>query len=643
VAAVAAATFAVLAGGAATAVAADSVTVAISDVDTSGTNVTGVLTLNSKSVVQVDPSSLTATLDGDTKPISIQQAAGLDRRAMLVIDTSGSMGLKGMATVRAATAAYLRAVPSDVQVGVVSFATTAGVDLKPTRDRAAVQRVVNGLVARGDTSLYAGVKSAVGALGPKGDRSMVLLSDGADTVSKNRAGDLSGVTKSLRSAGIRVDVVRFKSDDPDATAALQGFAGANGGSVLSADNTAAVSAAFQASAKALEAQVPFEITLDKGLVGEHAIEIRGVAGGADFVVARTFTATTSPAPAPASPGAAPAVALPGVPAVAATSWFPLAAALLIAIGLFVIGGALLLPTLQTAREQRVNAIEGYVVGPLAVSRSERKVHTPALSEQLTAFGDRAMGEGRSRSWVLANVARADLPFRAGDWFLVNAAATVVAGALGYVLVRSAPTLGLSLGLLLGLVGPPLVLKFLAARRATRFERVLPDVLMLVATSLRSGFGLPQALDAVARDAAEPAAKEFSRALAETRIGTDVADALDHTADRMGSKSLLWTTMAIRIQRDVGGNLAETLLTTAQTLRERESLFRQVRALSAEGRLSAWILLALPIGMFFYLMLTNYDYVKLLWTTTLGLAMIIGSIVMMIIGIFWMRRVIRIEA
>jgi tight adherence protein B len=535
-------------------------------------------------------------------------------------------------------------VPSDVRVGVVSFATTAGVDLAPTTDRAAVQKVVNGLRSRGDTSLYAGVRSAVGALGTKGDRSIVLLSDGADTVSDDKDADLARVTSSLKSAGIRVDVVRFKSDDPDATQALRGFAAANGGSVVSADDTAGVSAAFRASAKALESQVPFEIVSDQPLDGSHTIQIKGQAGDTRFSLQRAvdFSAAVAAPATPAPPIPGPALALPVVPTAAAPSWLPLLAAALIGLGLFALVTATLMPTLQTQRERRVDSIESYVVGPKAVSRSENKTHAAPLSEQLTALGDKVMSGRKSTSWVVANIERADLPFRVGEWLVLQIVSAIVGVALGLAVFRGLPLLGLALGLVLGLVLPPLVLRSLATRRAKAFERVLPDVLMLVATSLRSGFGLPQALDAVARDAAEPAAKEFSRALAETRIGTDIADALDHAADRMDSKSLRWTTMAIRIQREVGGNLAETLLTTANTLRERESLFRQVRTFSAEGRLSAWILIALPVGMFFYMMSTNYEYVSLLWTTTLGVVMLIASLVMFVIGIFWMRRVVRIE-
>jgi tight adherence protein B len=168
------------------------------------------------------------------------------------------------------------------------------------------------------------------------------------------------------------------------------------------------------------------------------------------------------------------------------------------------------------------------------------------------------------------------------------------------------------------------------------------VLTLVASSLSTGFSLLQALDAVAKDAAEPAAKEFSRALAETRIGAEITDSLDRMADRTGSVNMRWTTMAIKIQREVGGNLAETLRTTAKTLREREELRRHVRALSAEGRLSAYILIALPIGIFLYTMKTNRAYIELLWTRPMGWGMLAGGLISLVIGVFWMRKVVDVQ-
>ncbi len=195
---------------------------------------------------------------------------------------------------------------------------------------------------------------------------------------------------------------------------------------------------------------------------------------------------------------------------------------------------------------------------------------------------------------------------------------------------------------MGYVIPSMVLRFLAKRRAKKFESQLPDILMLLASSLSTGFSLSQGLDAVARDAAEPLAKEFSRALAETRIGIDVSDALERMADRMDSTNMRWTAMAIRIQREVGGNLAETLRTTAGTLRERESLYRHVRALSAEGRMSAYVLVALPVGVFLYMLKVNRPYVALLWTNAVGIGMLAFGVTMLVVGIVWMRKLVDVE-
>ncbi|MBE3075236.1 MAG: type II secretion system F family protein [Actinobacteria bacterium] len=101
-------------------------------------------------------------------------------------------------------------------------------------------------------------------------------------------------------------------------------------------------------------------------------------------------------------------------------------------------------------------------------------------------------------------------------------------------------------------------------------------------------------------------------------------------------------MAIDIQRQVGGNLAETLRNTAATLRDRQALSRHVRALSAEGRLSAYILIALPIGIFLYMLMANRPYVELLWTNKIGIGMLVSAVISMTFGVFWMNKVVKVE-
>ena len=199
------------------------------------------------------------------------------------------------------------------------------------------------------------------------------------------------------------------------------------------------------------------------------------------------------------------------------------------------------------------------------------------------------------------------------------------------LLTGNPVLGILLGALAGWLAMRLIVSVRISRRRAAFAEQLPDMLQVLAGSLQSGFSLPQALDAVVREDTQPIAGEFSRALAETRIGGELETALDRVADRMDSKDLRWSVMAIRIQRSVGGNLVEVLRTTGETMRERASIRRHVRALSAEGRLSAYILIALPILIGAFLFLTRDSYMRPLYTTPLGLAMMTGAVVLVVAG------------
>ncbi len=167
-----------------------------------------------------------------------------------------------------------------------------------------------------------------------------------------------------------------------------------------------------------------------------------------------------------------------------------------------------------------------------------------------------------------------------EWaFLGGCVGVLIAAVLS--IITGNVILGLLAGALVGWLSMRILLSTLIRRRRAAFAEQLPDLLQLLASSLRSGFSLPQALDAVVREDAQPAAGEFARALAEARLGGDLEDCLETIADRMASDDLRWTVMAMRIQRGIGGNLAEVLTTIVSTIRERGYLRRQVQALSAE--------------------------------------------------------------
>lgn len=237
---------------------------------------------------------------------------------------------------------------------------------------------------------------------------------------------------------------------------------------------------------------------------------------------------------------------------------------------------------------------------------------------------------------LAAIAR-----KPAEWVLLGGCGALVIAVAFSVLTHNV-VIGVAVGAVLGWLGMRALLSFLIRRRRGAFADQLPDLLQLLASSLQSGFSLLQALDAAAREAPQPAAGEFSRALAEARLGAELEDCLETIADRMASDDLRWTVMAIRIQRGIGGHLAEVLSTTVSTIRERGFLRRHVHALSSEGRLSAYILVALPVAIGAYLFLTDRAYMRPLYTTGVGQLMLAGAFVLMVIGALIMRQTIKLD-
>jgi tight adherence protein B len=624
----------------------------LSEVQVNGPAVSAILTASMAGGAAIDPASVKATVAGVAAPVSVQSAAQGRRVVILLIDTSGSMGTAGMQTIVRAADAFLAAVPRDVYVGVVAFSAVPTVVATPTLDHAAVHSGIAALKASGETSLYDGVATTLAQLGTAGDRSFVLVSDGGDTRSRRT---LAQTLSALSASGVRAQVVGLNTSESQ-WFVLTSLANAGHGNVSAAGTSAGVSAAFvsaafTAAAQTFESQVRVIVTPPPFKGGQQPFVVSANAGGKAFQGSTVVDLAPVSQPLPSASPTATAVAASGAHPPKAMSkgllgmgWLLWSALFFIFLGLAGVVVAVAMPTYVSRRQRRVTAIEGYVTG-VGSSPADEKALVSSISASLVNLGDKVMDSRASAPKTQRLLERADLPLRLGEWAVLQVVAVVVGVAGGIVLLHGGSVsmlVGACLGGLMGVIGPKLFLKFAASLRAKRFERQLPDVLTLVASSLSTGFSLLQALDAVAKDASESSAKEFSRALAETRIGTDLNESLNHLADRMESTNLRWTAMAISIQRQVGGNLGETLRNTAATLRDKESLKRHVNALSAEGKLSAYILIALPIGIFLYMLMVNRAYVELLWTTMIGIGMLAAGLISLTIGVFWMRKVVVVE-
>jgi Flp pilus assembly protein TadB len=305
----------------------------------------------------------------------------------------------------------------------------------------------------------------------------------------------------------------------------------------------------------------------------------------------------------------------------------------------------------------------FVAGLLVAGSVNRDKASRLLADRIERYGPRhapatADGDGKAVGaavgWVTnllrsSNTERgladrldlAGIGRKPAEWVLLGCCASVALAAVLTLLLGNALA-GILVGALAGWLGMRLTVSTRIGRRRAAFSQQLPDVLQLIASSLQSGFSLPQALDAVVRDDTQPAAGEFSRALAETRIGAELEDALNRAAERMDSIDLRWTVMAIRIQREVGGNLAEVLRNVVDTMRERAYLRRQVRALSAEGRLSGYVIVALPVVIGAWLFFRDPEYMRPLYTTPAGVIMLAAAGVLIVLGSLWMRALIKVE-
>ena len=190
----------------------------------------------------------------------------------------------------------------------------------------------------------------------------------------------------------------------------------------------------------------------------------------------------------------------------------------------------------------------------------------------------------------------------------------------------------------GTVGTKVVLGVRTSRRQRAFADQLEDSLQLTSSGLRAGHSLLQALHGVSQDMPQPTSGEFARIINETRVGRDIGQALEETAVRMGSEDLGWVAQAIAINRQVGGNLAEVLDTVGGTIRERGQIRRQVKALSAEGKLSAIVLMLLPFGVIGFLLVANPGYVAKFTQNPAGYGLIAVALVLLTVGGLWLRKV-----
>ena len=590
----------------------------------------------------------TVAENGQVREVTATAAASDDLNVVLALDVSGSMRGAPLAAAKDAAIQFIEEMPAGVEIAVVSFGDTPALAAEFTSDKATLLSAVSLLSARGETALYDGLASAAALLSSEAEegRTIVLLSDGGDTVS---AGSLDDAVATLEGLGATLFAVELQSPENDSEALLS-LASAADGSVIPADDPAALEALFGQIASELLSS--YRLVFTSGEFGPAALEVEVRAGG--VVLARSSRDVNFPAdpslavPEPVQtplegvePGPVDPVPLPSPRAGTAVelSWVQTSTASWLGAAAIFVAFAIIF-TVISLRPRTGQGTRGWsTLTPSPEARAARKGKSPLsmIAESATALAEQGLNRGDRFRSVNAALERAGVALRPGEFLVMVVSAVLAAAAIGFVLINAA------IGLLLGGVVVLLVPAWLsskASKRSALFNEQLGDTLQLMSSSMRAGYGLLQSVDAVAEEAPSPTAEEFQRIKIETHLGRDLDDALQAASDRVASEDFRWIAEAIQIHRQIGGDLAEILDAVNETIRDRTRIRRRIKALSAEGRISAVVLSLIPVVLAFVISIINPDYIGELPSTGLGQGLIVGGIIAWIFAVIWMRRIVR---
>lgn len=564
---------------------------------------------------------------------SLGQAAGDAReptapRVVLAIDVSGSMAGTPIEQARAAAADFARSLRTGSEIAVVTFGDRPEVVTPFTSEIATVLDDLSAITAdpTAETALHDGVARANAILQrgqSDGPQSIVVLADGDDSASRR---SLDDVLAKVEVSGAALRAVGLEGDDynPDTLATLAG----GEDEVLSAGDSGELSEIYVSLASDLSRQ--YLLRYDSEATGDTVIGVDLAYGGisASTAIETTFEGMPAQPDEPVTRIASPDPFTVTVPPLGTTTAFGLGLGALLAAAALTISLIARAPVTSAGRRRLLPS-------PTLQQRPGLTVVAEWVTEQAERrLRDRQLGGAIDRMLESAGV---DL--RTGEFVVGVLSMMVVAYAVGLTIANY--VLGIAFALTVP-ISARIMLGIRRDKRQAAFAEQFIDVLQLLAGSLRAGYGLLQGIDAVSRDAQEPASAEFRRILIEHRLGRDLAEAMDNCAARMNNTDFIWVVQAIGIHREVGGDLARVLDNIVDTVRERAAVRRQVRALSVEGRMSAWVLTALPFVTLLAIQIVSPDYLSQMTSRPIGWMLVGIAGVMLLVGSIVIRRLVNIE-
>jgi tight adherence protein B len=560
----------------------------------------------------------TLTEEGHRAGFVKARQLGAAQAMVLAVDNSTSMAGRPLREAKRAATAFLSRQHSADDAGLVAFGHEALSLTPPSAGRSDVARALEALAtdSQTGTALYDAVTLSVQRLNKmtSGSRVLVLLTDGHDLGSRN---SLKQAIAAAREANVVVYAIAAgaRTDVQPLTA----LASATGGRRFDAADAKGLGAAYRSLGRELDRtwQLSYLSAAREGDVARLSVR-----------ASRAASTTLLRIPDGDGSGGI-------LPRSVARSPITGAAVVFLAALLFAAAG------LAGRRRRRSSEITR-LLEPHLRRREPADEHTApaARFESLFGWTERSLKDLPGSQRLTHVLVRSGLKLRAG---LVPYLAFAAAFGLGAVatILGAPPALALML-MLAGLLSPFVGLWIAARRRTKAFDRQLPDVLATIASTLRAGHGLRTALRAISDDGSSPSSDEFAQVLGEERLGRPLDEAIAAMCERIGSPDLEYVATAVKVQSQTGGSLAGLFDTLSETVRERQRHARKVSALTALGRMSAIVLVSLPVALAALMTLLSPSYMAPLYTTSGGHTLIVVCAVSMAIGSLLIKRVVSVR-
>ena len=562
--------------------------------------------------------------NGQDVPVTLADP-GAAAAIAVAIDTSNSMAGQKIADAKAAASRFIARLQAGDVVAVYGFGAKPYVGTAFPASPVSAATAVTQLGTGGDpgTAIYGAVTMASEALAKESAQKHVLIvvSDGA---SQSDTATIADATAAAKAADATVYAVSI-GGNATALSQLRQLTGPTGGETIAAADTSTLDIAYQKIADNLGSTFTFAYNslVQRGSKVDLKVSAPGIGPG-------TTSLTIPGTPGGSASSGGPIVKLPTSPAGRAV--IAAVAALFVLLGCLIVlsskPGVSASKRIAPYTEQKRKAAEVLGFAPAKIS----------TLHQLYIATEKIIGSFNYWKRMTFRLEQADLPLRTAEVMYIQMGASLFLAVLGKVALGLDGFLVL-VPLFLGGAIPAFFVKFSARRRLNAFESQLPETLITMAASLKAGHAFNAALASVVKEGAQPTSKELARVSQEIALGMPSEAALEAMAKRMDSTNFGFVVMAVNIQRTVGGSLAEILDMVADTVRQRQQFSRKVKALTAQGRMSAYVLVAMPFLMGLAIFALNAKYMSVLFTTSAGKVMIVISLIMMAMGGAIIRKIV----